>query len=233
VDVYLALTDFVRQKLIDGGFPAGKIEVKGNFVNPDPGAGDGAGGYAIFVGRLSREKGISTLLSAWESAGDLPPLRIVGDGPQAEAVRNAAKRCPRIQWIGRRPMEEVLNLVGAASMLVFPSEWYEGQPKVLLESFAKGTPVLASRLGSMIELVDDRNGMLFNPGDADDLGRTARLLLSDAAGLLQKRQAARQRFETQFTADRNYESLLAVYRKALSTRGSAAAIPCEPAYPQN
>jgi glycosyltransferase involved in cell wall biosynthesis len=156
------------------------------------------------------------------------PLRIVGDGPEAEEVRKCANKNSSIQWLGRQPMVEVLNLVGRASFLVFPSQWYEGQPKVLLESFAKGTPVVASRLGSMTELVGDDNGRLFNPGDADDLAASVSGILSDAASLAEKRRGARQRFEAAFTADQNYESLLNVYRNAIANRHgtpAAAALP--------
>lgn len=226
VDGYVALTEFVRAKLIEGGFPPEKIYVKGNFVDPDPKTGDGSGGYAIFVGRLSPEKGIRTLLHAWELVGNALPLRIVGDGPEADEVRKCADKNSSIQWLGRQPMKEVLNLVGRASILVFPSQWYEGQPKVLLESFAKGTPVLASRLGSMTELVGDDNGRLFTAGDANDLAASVSALLSDPASLAQKRLGARTRFENAFTADQNYEGLINVYRNAIANR---AGEPTEPA----
>ena len=226
-------THFVRQKLIEGGFPESKIFVKGNFVSPDPQPGAGDGNYAIFVGRLSPEKGIGTILDAWKLAGNLLPLRIVGDGPEAENVRKAAASNSSIQWLGRKPIQEVMDLVGNASFLVFPSQWYEGQPKVLLESFAKGTPVLASRLGSMIELVDDENGLLFNPGDANDLAGAVSRILSDRASLMEKRRGARRRFEGAFTADRNYESMLTIYGKAIANRrGAPTPIP-EPAYPNH
>ena len=233
VDAYLALTSFVRQKLIEGGFPEAKIFVKGNFVHPDPQPGPGDGNYAIFVGRLSPEKGIATILAAWQKLGNLLPLRIVGDGPEAENVRKAAANNSSIQWLGRKPMEEVLELVGNASFLVFPSLWYEGQPKVLLESFAKGTPVLASRLGSMIELVDEENGLLFNPGDANDLAAAVSRILSDPDSLKDKRRGVRRRFEDAFTADRNYDNMLEVYRKAVANRTGVQTGAPEAAYPNN
>src|SRR5215212_1442885 len=94
VNVYIALTEFARQKYIEGGLPAERIVVKSNFVHPDPGAGEGGGGYALFVGRLSPEKGLETLLAAWEQLGVKVPLKIVGSGPMAERVAKASRRLP-------------------------------------------------------------------------------------------------------------------------------------------
>jgi glycosyltransferase involved in cell wall biosynthesis len=230
VDAYIALTSFVRQKLIEGGLPSDKIFVKGNFVSPDPLPGAGDEGHAIFVGRLSPEKGIGTVLSAWERIANAPPLRIVGDGPEAEMVRKAANANSSIRWIGRQPIDDVLKLVGGASFLVFPSKWYEGQPKVLLEAFAKGTPVLASRLGSMIELIDEKNGLLFEPGNADDLASGVMRLTGNPQLLAEMRRGARRRFEDTFTADRNYESLMGIYRKAIAVRGTSQTVLPQPAY---
>lgn len=87
VDVYIALTDFARQKFIEGGIAAEKIEIKPNFIQPDPGPGEKREGYALFVGRLSPEKGLDTLLAAWERLGRGFPLKIAGDGPLAGAYR--------------------------------------------------------------------------------------------------------------------------------------------------
>ncbi len=96
VDLYIALTEFARQKFIQGGFPEDKIVVKPNFVNPDPGIGEGRGGYALYVGRLSVEKGLDTLLAAWEKLGKQLPLKIVGDGPLANQVVEATQRLGNI-----------------------------------------------------------------------------------------------------------------------------------------
>ena len=107
VDVYIALTDFARKKFIQGGFPAGKMAVKPNFVDPDPGNGDGRGGYALFVGRLSQEKGVNTLLEAWEKIGGKIQLKIVGDGPLASQVAEASRRIFGIEWLGHQPRQSV------------------------------------------------------------------------------------------------------------------------------
>jgi len=219
IDVYIALTEFGRRKLIEGGLPADKIAVKSNFAYPDPGPGAGAGGYAVFVGRLSVEKGVETLLNAWRHLGGSLPLRLVGDGPLAGVVREAAAKDASIQWLGNVPLEAVYTLVGEATFLVLPSQCYENFPRVVIEAFAKGTPVIASKLGGMAEIVDDgRTGLHFKPGDPADLAMKVRSILADPLKLARLRQAARQRFDQYFTADANHKSLMAIYEKALNGR---------------
>ena len=120
----------------------------------------------MFAGRLVPEKGIKTLLGAWnELACDLP-LKILGDGPEADQVAEAAARHPNIEWLGWRPAQEVLALIGGAKCVVVPSVWYETFNRTQLEAFAEGTPVVASRLGSMQAIVEHRRtGLLFTPND--------------------------------------------------------------------
>jgi glycosyltransferase involved in cell wall biosynthesis len=214
VTLFFTLTDFARRKLIEGGLPAARIAVKPNFIDPDPGPGDGRGGYAIFVGRLSPEKGLATLLAAWQLLPEPVPLKIVGDGPQAELVRQAAARDPRIEWLGRRSPEDVLDLVGAAACLVMPSLWYETFGRTIIEGFARGTPAIVSRLGAMAELVHEgRTGLLFEPGNAADLALKVRRLLADPVGM---RPEARRDYERKYTAAINYELLLGLYQRALA-----------------
>jgi glycosyltransferase involved in cell wall biosynthesis len=112
VDVYIALTEFARQKFPEGGLPAKRIVTKPNFVHPDPGPGEGQGGYAMFVGRLSSEKGVGTLLEAWERLGGRIPLKVVGDGPLASRMIEASRKPLGIEWLGRRPLEEVYARMG-------------------------------------------------------------------------------------------------------------------------
>jgi glycosyltransferase involved in cell wall biosynthesis len=218
VDVYIALTEFGRRKLLEGGLPADKIAVKSNFVYPDPGLGAGTGGYAVFVGRLSAEKGLETLIKGWRLLGGRLPLKLVGDGPLAALVREAAKNDPMIRWLGNVPLETVYALVGQATFLVLPSQCYENFPRVIIEAFAKGTPVIVSKLGAMAEIVDDgRTGLHFNPGDPVDLAEKVRSILADPPKLPRMRQAARQQFDQYFTADVNHESLVTIYERILSS----------------
>ena len=214
VDHYIALCDFSREKFIGAGFPPEKISVKPNFVYPDRGEGDGGGAYAAFVGRLSPEKGIHTLLAAWSWLRADIQLRIVGDGPLASMVDEAAAADPRITWLGACSPEEVQRTLREAACLVMPSTWYETFGLVIIEAFAAGTPVIASRMGSMRELVDHgRTGFLFGPRDDVDLADKVELLFGDRTRLAVMRRAAREEYEQRYTADINYRMLMDVYRR--------------------
>lgn len=216
VDRFIALTEFARQKFVEGGLPAEKIVVKPNFVHPDPGPGEGRGGYALFVGRLSPEKGVGTLLRAWGLLGGRVPLKVVGDGPLAGEVREAARRLPGVEWLGRKSPEEVYALMGEAAFLVFPSEWYETFGRVAIEAFAKGTPVVASRIGAVGEVTEDgRTGLHFRPGDPEDLAAKVEWLLAHPTELARMRREARAEYEAKYTAERNYQLLMEIYGQAL------------------
>ncbi|MEM1169045.1 MAG: glycosyltransferase family 4 protein [Cyanobacteria bacterium P01_H01_bin.35] len=216
VDVYITLTQFSRQKFIEAGLPPEKIVVKPNFVSTNPEVGKGKGGYAFFVGRLSPEKGLDTLLSAWEYLGEQIPLKIVGDGPLSSRIQETASRIPSIEWLGRRPLHEVYQLVGEAKFLIFPSQWYETFGRVAVEAFAKGTPVIAANIGAIAELVDSgHTGLLFRPGDKEDLIRQVEYAHTHPEELWQMRRNARVEFEAKYTAEENYQQLLEIYQTAI------------------
>lgn len=215
VDLYVALTEFARQKFIEGGLPAKKIVVKPHFIHPDPGPGRGSGNYALFVGRLSVEKGLDTLLDAWALLGDRLPLKIIGDGPLADRVMEATQRLPNVEWLGRKPLAEVYALMGEATCLIFPSKWYETFGRVAVEAFAKGTPVIAANIGAIAELVDaGRTGLHFRPGDPDDLRDQVKWVLANPNAVSQMRRAARAEFEAKYTVKKNYEELMDIYARA-------------------
>jgi glycosyltransferase involved in cell wall biosynthesis len=212
VDTYIVLTEFERQKFIQGGLPAEKLTVKPHFVHPDPGVGEGSGHYALFIGRLSPEKGVDTLLSAWEYIKEEVCLKIVGDGPLAPRVAEVARRVPGVEWLGQQPLEEVYRLMGGAHVLVFPSELYETFGRVAIEAFAKGTPVVASRIGAVAEVVDHgRTGLHFRPGDPKDLAQRVEWALSHPVELARMRREARAEFEAKYTVDRNYQMIRRIY----------------------
>lgn len=227
VTMYIALSEFSRGKFIAGGIPAERICVKPNFVSPVPELGKEHGNYAIFVGRLSIEKGLDTLLAAWKRLPGARPLKIVGDGPLAPLVKQAAAEDPRIEWCGSRGQEEVFSLIGDAAFLVLPSACYENCPRTILEAYAKGTPVVASRLGAMAEFViDGRTGVHFTSGDAADLAAKIERLWQNPADLAEMRSAARSEFEQKYTAEQNIGQLEAIYADALSaTKLSSTLIP--------
>lgn len=214
VDIYIALTEFARQKFIDGGIPANKIVVKPNFIPAPPFCGDGQGGYALFVGRLVHEKGIDVLLKAWQCLGSKLPLKIVGDGPLASTVSKHTKAFPGVDWLGSQNAEQVAALMRDALVLILPSTWYEGFPMIVAEAYAAGLPIIASSLGSLSALiVHGRTGRHFQPGDCKDLCSQVEWVLDNPEALLQMRRAARDEFDLKYTAHRNYELLMEIYAK--------------------
>jgi glycosyltransferase involved in cell wall biosynthesis len=224
VDLYFTPSEFARRKYIEGGFAPDAIAVKPNFIDPDPGAGSGQGGYAVFVGRLSEEKGLRTLIDAWRCMDSPIPLRIIGDGPLGEMVHDAARQDSRIEWLGRRSPEEVLAILGEAFCLVVPSTWYETFGRTVMEAFARATPVIASNLGALAELVEDgRTGLRFAPGDAPALASRVQQLFGDPESTARMRQSARQEYEEKYMAERNHQLLLQIYQRARERKQSSAA----------
>jgi glycosyltransferase involved in cell wall biosynthesis len=221
VDVYIALSQFARRKFIAAGLPESRVVVKPNFVRSDHLQSDrpGNGGYALFVGRLAPEKGIATLAEAWKELPDIP-LIVAGEGPLSET------RWPQgVSWVGRQTPEQVRDLMRHARVLLVPSDCFEMGPLTIIEAFACGLPVIASDLGSMAEAVDHgRTGFLFQPGDAADLARTVRTAFAaDDSTWEAMRAAARNEFEQRYTADRNYDLLMDIYRSAIAAKEARAA----------
>jgi glycosyltransferase involved in cell wall biosynthesis len=227
VDRFIALSEFARMKLIEGGLPAEKIDVKPNSLASDPGIRSGKGGYFAYVGRLTEEKGIMTLLDCWRLGPDLPKLFIVGTGPLQEHVHEAASSLCNVEWLGPRRGGNVLDIIGNAMALICPSLWYEGMPRVVIESMAVGTPVIASRLGTYLEMIDHgRCGMLFDPGRADALLACVREFIHSGASTEMRAQTRRQ-FESRYSSEQNIKRLVEIYERALSVHGKAISV--EPA----
>jgi glycosyltransferase involved in cell wall biosynthesis len=212
VSSYIALTDFARCKFVQAGFPLEKIFVKPNYLETDPGTGEGKGNYALFVGRLTPEKGIDTLLDAWREIGARLSLQIAGDGPMAPEVEKAAAEMEDVTWLKWLPRAEILQRMKDASVLILPSTWYEGFPMIIAEAFAVGLPVIASNLGSMPCIVEDRRtGLLFEPGNAASLREAVQWWLANPSDGACMRSLARQEYEDKYTAERNYTQLMDIY----------------------
>ena len=212
VDRFIALTAFVRDKFVEAGFPAERIEIKPNFT-ADPGERGpaGAGEYALFVGRLSPEKGLATLLDAWRDVDF--PLRVAGDGPLAARVRAAAP--PGVQILGRLDAAEVGRQMDGARFVVVPSEWFETFGMVVIEAFARGRPVLASRIGGMAELIDEGvNGHAFEAGSRRGLVEAAARLAAHPDRCALMGRAARETYLRRFTPTINHRRLIEIYRGA-------------------
>lgn len=213
VDGFIARTYFSRSKLMEGGLPAEKITVVPSCA-PEPGpTSDDRGRFALFVGRLSHEKGIETLLSAWNRYNGLIPLKVAGQGPLKEQVARQATT-ERIEYLGMRPRAEILELMRKAAFLVFPSVWYECFPLVIVEAFACGLPVVASQMGAMGEIIEDRRtGLHFEPGNPEDLATKIEWAMSHPAEMVRMRREARNEYLSKYTPERNYEMLKELYER--------------------
>jgi len=224
VDCYVALTEFAREKMIQGGLPAEKIRVKPNFVLPDPGPRRGNGDYALFVGRLVDLKGVGTLIKAWSKLPGSIPLVIAGDGPYRREMEKliADFNLPNVDYRGRLSRPDTLATMQGARFLMFPSEWYEGFPVTIAESFACGVPVLCSRLGGMQEIVADScTGLHFTPGDAADLAEKVQWAWSNPEEISAMGLAARAEFEGKYSAERNFGMLTEIYESVIArTKGA-------------
>lgn len=224
VDRYIVLTDFARSKFVDNGLPTEKITIKPNCVDPDPGKRVGEGSYALFVGRISREKGAHTLLKAWRQLPKSFSLRIVGDGParaglEAEA---AGQGLSNVTFLGRLPRERVIEAMKGARFVVFPSELYENLPLTIVEAFACGVPVVASKLGAMQEIIEEgRTGIFFPAGDADSLATAVTRAWQQPENTKRLGDQARAEFENKYTAAINYRNLMKIYREVIEEHTAA------------
>jgi glycosyltransferase involved in cell wall biosynthesis len=229
VDCYIALTEFARAKFVEAGLPAEKIIVKPNFVYSDQAASTlyspvanhaSQEGHALFVGRLSPEKGVGTLLAAWQRLVSRIPLRVVGDGPLRVELESYAHQhaLNDVCFDGRLNSEQTLAAMKRSRFLVFPSEWYETFGRVAAEAFACGVPVIASRLGAMEEIVEDgRTGLHFTAGDPGDLAAKVDWAWTHPAELSAMGRAARAEYEAKYTPERNYNMLMKIYDRTLET----------------
>ena len=210
-------------KFIEAGFPENNISVKPNFVwdnlsqNQPLSIDKERKKNALFVGRLSKEKGVMTLLKSWEEVQI--DLQIVGAGPlDLNALVDKGKF---VHFLGQLDGSSVLKLMKESAFLVMPSEWYEGFPMVLVEAFSQGLPVVGSRLGSMAEIIQDGvTGLHFEAGNAADLAEKVRWMDEHPNEREQMGRNARKVYEENYTPEKNYQILMGIYQKAVeSNRG--------------
>jgi glycosyltransferase involved in cell wall biosynthesis len=217
VDRYIVLNEYARSVFTHyGGLPPERIRVKPNVV-PDSGLGGGSGNYALFVGRLSAEKGISTLLQAASSPAFRLPLKIVGTGPMQPEVVAAAAAHSGIEYLGAQSRAEVVKLMGDALIQIVPSEWHEaGGPLVIGEAFAAGVPVVTPAMEPMSTVVQDQvSGLLYAPRDPEDLCRAVARVVDNPEMLAGMRIKARQRYESMYMPAANLNALEIIYREAI------------------
>lgn len=171
-------------------------------------------GYVLYVGRLSAEKGVGTLLKAHAAMKHPVPLVIVGTGPMEESLR--AQASSFVTFAGYCSGNSLWSKIREASCLVVPSEWYENAPMTVLEGMAFAKPVVASRIGGIPEqVVHGETGLLFTPGDVNELAGALDSLMANADGRKTMGLAGRARLEREFTLEMHNQKLLSLYESLL------------------
>jgi len=219
IDRYIALTQFAALKLGSSRIPAEKIRIKPNFV-PDRGYGMGRGGFALYVGRFTAEKGLETIIAA-DRLGHLSlPVHIAGEGPLLTEIERACDRAgSRIVYLGYLSRSQVIEQMKQAAVLLVPSRWYEGFPMVMAEALSFGLPIIASRIGGLPEMVQDgHSGLLFEAGDPAALIQALRTFVQDTNRIETMRQTSREIFELRYSEEKNYEILMNIYGELLGER---------------
>ncbi len=210
---YIALNDFCKNKFVASGMDPSLFRIKPNFVSSSahPQWNHREGG--IFIGRLSEEKGLHVLAKAARALTDVP-IKIVGKGPLEDEVKTAFPQT----YIGFKTPQEVEQLLGGAQFLVAPSTCYETFGLVAIEAFAGGTPVIASRHGGLGEIVEDGvTGLLFTPGDANDLAEKIKWAAAHPEEMIVMGRRARQVYESKYTPEKNYRMLMEIYEEAIES----------------
>jgi glycosyltransferase involved in cell wall biosynthesis len=214
---YIALNEFSREKFIAGGLPPDRIVVKPDFVDlPRPADELRAGG--LFVGRLAAEKGIATLAAALDGLPGVV-VDVIGAGPE----RSRLERCSQVRLLGWRPSHEVHARMRRAAYLVMPSIWYENHSRTLVEAFASGLPLIASRIGALAELVRPGvTGLTTEPGSPHDLRRQIAWAEANPVRMRSMGERARAAYEEALTPHENYRRLIAIYGEAIAASTLAA-----------
>jgi len=216
VDAYITLTDFVKKKLIQSSLqlPESKVFVKPNFTE-DKGwaSAESRDNFFLYVGRLSHEKGIRTLLEASKQIDF--HLEIIGDGEMRKMVQAFAQQNPNIIYHGFQGQDFILQKMKSCKALLFPSIWYEGMPLTLLEAFSTGTPVIISDIDNLNEMVSNQyNGLHFKTGNSKDLAEKIYYFQQNASSTFYEN--ARKTYEEKYNPEKNYLRLLEIYNRVLN-----------------
>jgi glycosyltransferase involved in cell wall biosynthesis len=209
---YIALNAFCKQKFVEAGFPSRLFSIKPNFVAAQPVRMENRRSGGLYVGRLSEEKGIGTLMQA-DSRLDANALEIIGSGP----LENEVSRTFGNRYLGTRSLDQVMEKMQTALFLVVPSICYESSPRTIIEAFSSGLPVIASRLGPLADIVQEGvTGLLFSPGEPLDLAAKMSWAKSHPEKMLQMGSAARLEYEAKYTPERNLGMLMSIYKDAIA-----------------
>lgn len=214
IEVFIALTEFSKQKFIEGGIQENKIFVKPNFLFEDPGYSEKNEGYFLFAGRLDITKGFNVLVKAAEKLPNLK-FKVAGDG----ILRSNLDGVLNIEYLGQLNRNDLILELKESSAFIFPSVLYENMPMTIIESFACGKPVIASNLGAMAELIENgKTGLLFEPGNVDDLVKKILWAKNNPEKMKKMGLNARKEFEEKYTAEKNFMILMNIYENVIEKK---------------
>jgi glycosyltransferase involved in cell wall biosynthesis len=207
-DCFISPSNFLKNKMVSAGFKADRIEVLNNFMYKQPLPVADKEDYYCYVGRLSEEKGVDTLL---EAASRVPlPLKIIGDGALSADLKKQYGNSAHIEFMGRMTSEQLFPVVQKARFLIIPSVCYENNPYSVIEALCMGTPVLGANIGGIPELIEKgKNGMLFEAGNVEELKvRIREMMESSFYG-----QEIANRAQRKFSAEDFYGRLMEIYQQ--------------------
>lgn len=214
VDAFVTPSEYLRRKLIDNGFDEKKIHCIPTFTTSKTDVGEPViGDYGLYFGRIAVEKGVDTVIRAYEQLPD-QKLKIMGDDTTDEAIRLKQyikdKKIKNIEFLGFKSGAELEEVIKNCRFVVIPSIWYDNLPNTALEAFRFGKPVIASEIGSLPELVMDKfNGYLFKPSDYNDL--VCKLVQMNDNAVVKKLGAnSKNVLESKFGLSKHYEKLMAL-----------------------
>ncbi|MFH2093446.1 MAG: glycosyltransferase family 4 protein [Pseudomonadota bacterium] len=217
---FISPSCFLKNKLVEFGWPENRIKILPNFISLEEFTPDYTpGNYFLYLGRLSEEKGIGTLVQAFKNIkDDQAKLVIVGDGPLRKELENLAENDNRIQFTGYLSGNELHKRTREAKVLIIPSECYENAPLSVIEAMAYGKPVIGSMTGGIPEMVmEGETGFLFQAGDVHGLtDKMERVLSLGVSEIERLGMAARKTVETKYTQEAHYRELMKIYEEVLS-----------------
>lgn len=222
VDRFIVVSQYERSKYILAGWPQERIRVKYNTVYEPalPTRHEDGGGAFLCMSRIVPEKGTDVLLEGWRRAfpDGAPPLRLTASGDSAAELRERYGHLPGVTFLGHVERSVLLDELVNARAVIVPSRCYEGFPRVVAEAYAAGVPVIASRVGSLTELVEEGvTGLQVEAGDPDDMARALRALASSEELRVRLGAGARTRFERLYSAEVTMRGLVGVYREAMTS----------------
>jgi len=219
VTLFIALTEFSKTRLVNAGFDENKIAIVPNAINMQHRSiSTIEKNYIAFAGRLSPEKGVDILLAAAAKLSHIP-VKIAGGGPSEMELKNIAPK--NVEFLGLLGHEQLNSFYCKARFLVFPSICFEMFPMVILEAMKHRLPVIASRIGGLMEIVDDGiTGLLFEPGSVEDLVKKMNFLWSNQKLCDEIGEAANTKLRDSYTSAAYFKNLMSVYKKAILINSS-------------